>query len=212
MHSKYRLIPTKTTVNRIGLLGGSFNPPHIGHLHLALNSYRMLSLDQIIFLITPGNPLKQKIDCTPIDLRIQQVQDLIAPHSNIMKISLIESQLKTQYTALNLEHIKMIHQKTEFVWIMGTDNLLEFHKWFKWQHITDFAAIAIFSRHNDELKAVSSIASQFFGAKNNIQPIILSNSDIISYKPPKMLPKVTIWSMQQLHISSSEIRGVRCKS
>lgn len=118
---------------RIGLLGGSFNPPHEGHVHISLEAMRTLKLDVIWWLVTPWNPLKTDIKPLPLEERMTMCKDLVR-HPRIL-ISDIEKDLGTNITYFTVKKLKQHFPKTDFVWLTGMDNALSLHKWNYWKEL-----------------------------------------------------------------------------
>jgi nicotinate-nucleotide adenylyltransferase len=130
---------------RIGLLGGSFNPAHSGHRALSLHVARELELDEVWWLVSPGNPLKaDATDMAPFAARMASAR-AVARHS-IIRVTGIERRLKTRYTADTLTKLVRMFPKKRFVWIMGADNLAHFHEWQRWRTIAAIVPIAVVAR------------------------------------------------------------------
>ncbi|NDB70264.1 MAG: nicotinate-nucleotide adenylyltransferase, partial [Methylocystaceae bacterium] len=137
-------LPSHAPGMRIGLFGGSFNPPHQGHLlvsHLALTRLR---LDRLWWLVTPGNPLKDSANLAPLDWRISHARALTRDPRII--VTDIEKKIGTQFTSDTLSFLRARCRGVRFVWIMGADNLLEFHRWRHWQEIIRLMPVAIIDR------------------------------------------------------------------
>jgi nicotinate-nucleotide adenylyltransferase len=129
---------------RIGLFGGSFNPAHAGHLHVSLVALRRLRLDAVWWLVSPGNPLKDNRDLPPLDRRMAAARAL-ARHPRIA-VTGIEAALGLRYTADLVETLKRRCPGVHFVWIMGADNLAQFHRWKYWARIAAAVPIAVVDR------------------------------------------------------------------
>ena len=129
---------------RIGLLGGSFNPAHGGHLHISLEALKRLKLDEIWWLVSPHNPLKIPAELAPYETRFKSAAAM-AQHPRI-KVLTIEQQEKLYYTVDTVRHLKRRHPRAQFVWLMGADNLLYFHRWKLWRTIVHTVPIAILDR------------------------------------------------------------------
>ncbi len=142
---------------RIGLFGGSFNPPHEGHMLVAEIALRRLKLDQIWWMVTPGNPLKNHNNLASLSQRIQWCNE-ITTHPAI-KITAFELVHPTRYTADTLARVKAHHKAVNFVWIMGADNLAGFHHWQRWREIADMIPIAVIDRPGSTLSSRSSKAA-----------------------------------------------------
>ena len=112
---------------KVGLFGGSFNPPHEGHVHVGEQALRRLQLDQIWWLVTPGNPLKNNANLAPLKDRLTACEAIASDPR--MKVTACELDLPTRYTADTLAHIVSHNPGVDFIWVMGADNLGEFHRW-----------------------------------------------------------------------------------
>ena len=144
----------------IGLYGGSFNPPHEGHRHVAVSALRKLNLDRLWCLVTPGNPLKLANHLAPMDKRLEQTAQLM-DHPRI-DVTGLEAKTNTRFTAETLDWIRLRHPQTRFVWIMGADNLAQFNKWQRWQDILRQIPVAIIDRPGYSLSPLSAVAAQHF--------------------------------------------------
>lgn len=133
----------------VGLFGGSFNPAHGGHLHVARAGLRQLQLDEIWWLVSPQNPLKPEQPSW--EHRAETVRNLPLPPN--MRVSDIELQFSTQYTIDLLTTLKTRQPDTQFVFIMGADNLLQLPKWRAWQKIFETVPIAVIARPGSPIRA-----------------------------------------------------------
>ena len=145
---------------KIGLFGGSFNPAHEGHRHVAATAREKLGLDRIIWLVSPQNPLKSKAETAPLSTRIAQMKPFIGPMDII---SDFETRIHANYTLDTLRALKARYSGVHFVWIMGGDSLAQFHKWRGWTQIVHMVPIAVVSRPGALMKARFSPAAQRFG-------------------------------------------------
>ncbi len=145
---------------RIGLLGGSFNPPHVGHVLISQVALSRLGLDRIWWIVTPGNPLKATDELPPLEDRLALCRDLVAD-SRIV-VTGFEAQLETTYTAATLSFLRRRHPQVDFVWVMGADCLAEFHRWQQWRDIFRLLPIAVVDRPGWRLAASASIAARTF--------------------------------------------------
>ena len=136
--------PKATPGLRIGLLGGSFDPPHAGHLHITKWALKEFGLDRVWWLVSPGNPLKAQGPAS-MARRLDACRVLVKRHPKIV-ISDIERQLGTRYTAQTLDKIMARYQGVRFVWLMGADNLAEFHHWDRWDEIMHKMPIGVLAR------------------------------------------------------------------
>lgn len=147
-------LPHAEPGNRIGIFGGSFNPPHSGHRMVAQTVLKRLGLDQVWWLVTPGNPLKSHSDLAPLEMRLH-LASALADHPR-MKVTAFEAVLGTPYTAKTLVALKSMCPSLRFVWIMGADNLADFHKWQDWRRIVDTVPLAIVDRPGASLSVMSA--------------------------------------------------------
>lgn len=129
---------------RIGLLGGSFNPPHEGHVHISHLAMQRLHLDCVWWVISRQNPLKTKVSILDYHKRMELCRH--KAQSPFIVISDIETQLQTRYTYLTIHWIKQYFSQAEFVWLAGEDIAREFHHWYKWQELLEEIPFAFFAR------------------------------------------------------------------
>ncbi len=146
---------------RIGLLGGSFNPTHEGHLHISLMAMQRLSLDGIWWLVSPSNPLKRPRDLASYDSRLAGARKM-ARHTRIT-VSDFEARAGTRYTIHTLRALKRCFGGVHFVWIGGADILIEMPLWRDWEAIFRAVPIAIFDRPTYSAKALSGLVARRFG-------------------------------------------------
>ena len=143
----------------IGLLGGSFDPAHLGHVHITREALKRFRLDQVWWLVSPGNPLKAH-GPAPMDERISRAQ-AVMDHPRVV-VTGIEAQLGTRYTAQTLAGLKKMYPGVRFVWLMGADNLADFHRWDNWRAIMKSVPVGVIARPGDRVAARTSIAAQVF--------------------------------------------------
>ncbi len=151
-------LPHSEPGQRIGLFGGSFNPPHAGHRHLAMTALTRLALDRIWLLVTPGNPLKAHDGLPDLDIRLAAVRRVIA-HPAI-DVTGVEAALGTNYTAETLAYLRMRLPGRKLVWLMGADNLEGFHRWRHWRRIAATLPIGVIDRPGHTLSAIASPAAR----------------------------------------------------
>lgn len=130
---------------KIGLLGGSFNPAHDGHFHISLQSLKQLQLDQIWWLVSPQNPLKSGDDMASYSKRVASARHFTNQHP-ALHLCEIEQENNLQYTADTLQFITQTHPHHQFVWLMGSDNLAQFHRWKDWRNILNTLPVCIVDR------------------------------------------------------------------
>ncbi|WP_374597442.1 nicotinate-nucleotide adenylyltransferase [Sphingosinicella sp.] len=129
---------------RIGLIGGSFNPAHQGHRHISIEALRRLALDEVWWLVSPQNPLKDKAGMAPLAARMESARRA-ARHPRIRPTD-IEASLGTVYTADSIAALRRAFPQHRFIWIMGADNLLQFSRWKRWRDIAREVPIAVMAR------------------------------------------------------------------
>lgn len=139
------------------MLGGSFDPPHAGHVHITEMAIRTMRLDRVWWLVTPGNPLKTR---GPADLsrRLAACREIMR-HPRVV-VTDIEAHLHTSYTADTLRRLKALYPSVRFVWLMGADNLVSFHKWEDWSWIAESTPIGVLARPGAQLHAGLAPAAQ----------------------------------------------------
>ena len=145
---------------RIGLLGGSFNPPHRAHRFISLTALKRLDLAQVWWMVTPGNPLKEHNDLSPLAERIR-LSRAVARHPHI-KVTAFEAKLGTAYTAQTLAWLRQRLPEVRFVWLMGADNLASFHRWNDWGAIFRLMPVAVEDRPGWRYRALASPAAAHF--------------------------------------------------
>ena len=148
---------------RIGLFGGSFNPPHEGHRLVAETALRRLKLDRVWWLVTPGNPLKETAGLPSQEERMAACRRLIG-HDPRIVVTGIEAGIGTRYTQETIAFLKNRAPGVRFVWLMGSDNLASFHHWQKWRDIAAMVPMAVIDRPGTTLRAVASPAARALAA------------------------------------------------
>lgn len=142
---------------RIGIMGGSFNPVHAGHVIVTETALRRLRLDQLWWVVTPGNPLKEHNGLAPLAARMAACRKLA--NNPRMKITGFEAELGSPYTAVTLSFLKARFPACQFVWVMGADNMASFDRWQNWRGIAASMPIAIVDRPGWRHKALASPAA-----------------------------------------------------
>lgn len=145
---------------KIGLLGGSFNPAHEGHLHVSDVALKRLRLDYVWWLVTPQNPLKTSSTMAPLSDRIAYAAGRFEQNPRVIVVD-IETALGTRYTIDTLTALQRRFSQVNFVWLMGTDNLANFQRWKRWRDIARRVPIAVIMRPGTTLAPLHSKAAQF---------------------------------------------------
>lgn len=147
----------------IGLLGGSFDPAHEGHAHITREALRRFGLDRVWWLVSPGNPLKAR-GPAPMAERMARARAVMA-HPRVV-VSDIEARLGTRHTAATLQALQARYPGVRFVWLMGADNLAQFHRWDRWEWIITNVPIGVLARPGAGVQArLSRAARVYAGAR-----------------------------------------------
>ena len=158
MPSVSQAIPLYTNGMRIGLLGGSFNPPHVAHRAISLFAIKRLKLDRVWWLVTPGNPLKDQGGLHDLNERGEAARKMA--NDPRIDVSCLESVIGTRYTVDTISYLRRRASGLRFVWIMGADNLAQFHHWQNWRRIASEVPIAVIDRPPQSFRALAAPAAQ----------------------------------------------------
>ncbi len=142
---------------RVGLLGGSFNPAHEGHLHVARIALRRLRLDQVWLMVSPGNPLKQSAGMATLSQRLASARAIADGHRIIA--TAIEARIHTRYTVDTLRRLHQMFPRIQFVWLMGADNLVQLPAWNEWLEIARHSVFAVLPRPTYNHRALAGQAA-----------------------------------------------------
>ena len=168
----------KKNYTKIGILGGTFDPPHKGHIHISKIALKKLKLNKLIWIVTKKNPLKRK-PYLSTKVRITLSQKITKKEKKIF-VRYYDDKIKSINTFNLLNYIKKKNQKTKLFFLIGADNLAKFHKWKNWKKIPKLAKIAVFPRRNYSIKSLDSIASKKLSKKDllyiNSKKINISSS------------------------------------
>lgn len=145
----------------IGLLGGSFDPPHEGHVHITREALKRFGLDRVWWLVSPGNPLKEN-GPAPLQDRMAAAR-AIMDHPRV-EISDFEARVGTRYTAETLRALASTYPLARFVWLMGADNLVQFPQWQDWRWIMETVPVGVLARPGDRIRARNSKAARIYAA------------------------------------------------
>lgn len=151
-------IPIYTQGMRVGLLGGSFNPPHAAHRAISLFAIKRLKLDRVWWLVTPGNPLKANGGLLDLGQRMEAARRM-ADDPRI-EISCLEAVIGVRYTFDTVTYLRRRTPGLRLVWIMGADNLAQFHRWQNWRRIASEVPIAVIDRPPQSFRALAAPAAQ----------------------------------------------------
>ncbi|HMH98856.1 MAG TPA: nicotinate-nucleotide adenylyltransferase [Bradyrhizobium sp.] len=151
-------IPLYTNGMRVGLLGGSFNPPHVAHRAISLFAIKRLKLDRVWWLVTPGNPLKDQDGLRDLNERTAAARKMASDPR--IDVSCLESVIGTRYTVDTISYLRRRASGLRFVWIMGADNLAQFHRWQNWRRIASEVPIAVIDRPPQSFRALAAPAAQ----------------------------------------------------
>ncbi|WP_109564840.1 nicotinate-nucleotide adenylyltransferase [Jannaschia seohaensis] len=143
----------------VGLLGGSFDPAHAGHVHITREALRRFGLDRVWWLVSPGNPLKAR-GPAPLDRRLERARETMR-HPRVA-VTDIEAQLGLRYTAQTIRALRRHYPGVHFVWLMGADNLAQLHRWEDWRSIMEAVPVGVLARPGDRIAARMSRAARVY--------------------------------------------------
>lgn len=181
----------------IGLLGGSFDPPHAGHVHITLEALKRFGLDRIWWLVTPGNPLKAN-GPAPLARRLEAARALMR-HPRVT-VTALEARLGTRFTAETLAVLQGLYPGVRFTWLMGADNLADIHRWEAWPTIFATVPVGVLARPGDPVWARTAKAARLHRAHR----LPAASSQLLARSVP---PVWCYLKMPMMDISSSEIRA-----
>ena len=151
-------IPLHSNGMRVGLLGGSFNPPHDAHRAISLFAITRLKLDRVWWLVSPGNPLKDHGALRDLDQRAEAARKMASDPR--IDVSCLEAVIGTRYSVDTVTYLRRRASGVRFVWIMGADNLAQFHRWRSWRRIAAEVPIAVIDRPPQSFRALAAPAAQ----------------------------------------------------
>ncbi|MDF1750528.1 MAG: nicotinate-nucleotide adenylyltransferase [Alphaproteobacteria bacterium] len=144
----------------VGLLGGSFNPAHDGHLHISREALKRLNLDQVWWMVSPQNPLKSESGMAGFEERFRSAKAMAQDPR--IRVTDIERRLGTRQTAETLTKLTKMLPEIRFIWLMGADNLLQIHRWHRWTKIFTTVPLAVFARPTYDSRALAGQAAARF--------------------------------------------------
>lgn len=181
----------------VGLLGGSFDPAHAGHVHLTHVALTRFALDRVIWLVSPANPLKSR-GPAPLDKRMAEARNLM--QDSRVQISDFEAQIGTRFTAETIDALQAAYPGVRFVWLMGADNLQQFDRWERWEDILNAVPLGILARPGFRQAGLHSrMARQY-----RHQRLPAAASQLLAQETA---PKWCFVNMPMMPVSSSEIRA-----
>ena len=153
------LLPYARPGQVIGLLGGSFDPPHAGHVHVTREAIKAFGLNWVWWLVSPGNPLKAR-GPAPLDRRMAAARALVDDPR--VEVTDIEAHLGTRVTAETLAQMVRLYPGVRFVWLMGADNLAQLHRWQNWRAIMETVPVGVVARPGDRISARMARAARVY--------------------------------------------------
>ncbi len=181
----------------IGLLGGSFDPAHEGHAHITRQALKRLGLDQVWWLVSPGNPLKQQGPAA-LEQRMDRARQVMR-HPRV-RITDIEAKIGTRYTARTLRELQRLYPGVRFVWLMGADNLVQFSQWQDWKWIMRNVAVGALARPGQRISARGSKAAKVFRRYR----LRRAESQLLGRSDP---PRWCFLNVPMVDVSSTAIRA-----
>lgn len=188
--------PVATKGMVVGLLGGSFDPAHEGHAHITREALKRMGLDRVWWLVTPANPLKARQPAPMADRLVQARKVMRHPR---VKITALEEALGTRTTADTIDRMRAIYPGVHFVWLMGADNLVQFHKWGRWRDILRSVPVGVLARPGAGVAARLSVAARAFRVHQVSRGEGLGNR-----KPP-------VWCFVNLPLNAASSSAIRAK-
>jgi nicotinate-nucleotide adenylyltransferase len=182
----------------IGLLGGSFNPPHAAHRMISETALKRLGLDKVWWIVTPGNPLKRHSELAPIGERLRLCRALA--NTRRIEVTDFETDLPSAYTYSTLAFLRSRNPLVRFVWIMGADNLAEMEKWHRWREIFGLFPIAVVDRPGWRLKALASKPARAYAGRRLPE----ADAKMLAHTPP---PAWTFLTGPLSTLSSTALRA-----
>ena len=197
-----RVAPVRAPRLRIGLLGGSFNPAHQGHLAISLEALKRLKLDRVWWLVSPQNPLKPSDETADLEKRLARAHKM-ARHPRLM-VSDLEREIGTRYTVDTLGWLTR-RRRGRFVWLIGADNLLQLPQWRRWRRLVRMVPIAVFDREPYSYLALAGRMARAYAGERLME----RSAPELAERPP---PVWVYLRLRRHHVSSTTIRQERAAS
>jgi len=188
--------PMATKGMVIGLFGGSFDPAHGGHVDLTRAALARMGLDAVWWLVTPANPLKAR-QPAPLAQRLARARAVMV-HPRV-KITAIEASLGTRATADTIDRLRAIYPGVQFVWLMGADNLVQFHKWGRWRDILRSVPVGVLARPGSGLSARLSVAARAFRTRR-----VARGETLRGHAPP-------VWCLVNMPMNDASSSAIRAR-
>lgn len=180
----------------IGLLGGSFDPAHEGHVLITREALKRMGLDQVWWLVTPGNPLKVR-QPAPLKDRLGRARQIMRDPK--VRITALEARLGTRATADTIDRLRRVYPGVTFVWLMGADNLVQFHRWGRWRDILRSVAVGVLARPGSGVQARLSVAARAFRVHR-----VARGENLRGRKPP-------VWAFVNLPMNDASSSAIRAR-
>ncbi len=190
-------LPPAPPGRKVGLLGGSFDPPHEGHVHITLEALKRFGLDEVWWLVSPHNPLKAH-GPAPLVKRMEAAREIMR-HPRVRVLD-FEARAGSRYTARTLNILLRVRPRVRFVWLMGADNLAGFHRWENWRWIMENVPIGVIARPGDRISARFSPAARRYRAFR----LPAEKARLLSVRRP---PAWCFLNIPMLGISSTQLRA-----
>ena len=191
-------LPPHAPGMRVGLFGGTFNPPHAGHMLVAEIALRRLKLDRLWLLVTPGNPLKDTNGLPPLEARMDAARKLVRDPRIV--VTGLEAEIGTRYTYDTVAWLTQRAPSLRFVWVMGADNLRQFSRWQRWADIAALTPIAAIDRPGSSLAALNAKAAQRFARDRQ-------REEYAAQLPLARPPAFVFLHDRRIDLSSTELRA-----
>jgi nicotinate-nucleotide adenylyltransferase len=187
---------------KVGLLGGSFNPAHEGHVHVTRMALKALGLDRVWWMVSPQNPLKPAAGMSTLEKRLADARTLAQGTDPRIVVTDIETRLGTRYTVDTIKALKARHREACFVWLMGADNMIQLPRWARWRELVREVPMAIYPRAPFTLRARTCRAADM------LRPVTLEASDA-ALLPCCAAPAIVFLEGAEHPASATAIRAAR---